>query len=185
VAELSTYDPQITPTRLWQAGLGVGREVLGSMVNTLILAYLGGSLPFVVLIAEAGPTFFGFFNDPSIAEEIVRSLAGTMGLLLTVPITAFLGMWWHRRDQRMGGQQGKPACADPFRAEFDAASHARTRPQPFFPRSLPRGTTWKKGEKDASETEFSFDAAHRLEQYHGKCEALHGHTYRFAVTIGW
>lgn len=112
VAELSTYDPQITPTRLWQAGLGVGREVLGSMVNTLILAYLGGSLPFVVLIAEAGPTFFGFFNDPSIAEEIVRSLAGTMGLLLTVPITAFLGMWWHRRDQRR--EQGRPGMRRPF-----------------------------------------------------------------------
>jgi len=31
--------------------------------------------------------------------------------------------------------------------------------------------------------EFTFDAAHRLEHYHGKCEALHGHTYRFAVTL--
>jgi 6-pyruvoyltetrahydropterin/6-carboxytetrahydropterin synthase len=41
----------------------------------------------------------------------------------------------------------------------------------------------KGGKRMLLRREFSFDAAHRLEQYHGKCEALHGHTYRFAVTI--
>lgn len=92
MAELVAYDPKISLRRLWSAGLGVGKEVLGSMINTLILAYLGGALPFAVLIAEARPSFWGFFNDPSITEEMLRSLAGTAGLLLTVPLTAALGV---------------------------------------------------------------------------------------------
>jgi len=98
MGELVNYDPRIPPSRLWKAGIGAGREVLGSMINTLILAYVGSALPFVLLVAESGISLIGFLNNPSIAEELVRSLAGTAGLLLTVPITAFLGMLWHGRN---------------------------------------------------------------------------------------
>lgn len=98
MAELAAYDPGISPSRLWKSGIGAGREVLGSMINTLVLAYVGSALPFVLLVAESGISLMGFLNNPSIAEELVRSLAGTLGLLLTVPITAFLGMLWHGRN---------------------------------------------------------------------------------------
>ncbi len=98
MGELVSYDPRISSGRLWKAGIGAGREVLGSMINTLVLAYVGSALPFVILVADSGMSLMGFLNNPSIAEELVRSLAGTAGLLLTVPITAFLGMLWHRRE---------------------------------------------------------------------------------------
>ena len=98
MGELVHYDARISPARLWKAGIGAGREVLGSMINTLVLAYVGSALPFVILVAESDMSFMGFLNNASIAEELVRSLAGTAGLLLTVPITAFLGMLWHRRN---------------------------------------------------------------------------------------
>ncbi len=94
MGELYEYDPSIPRRRLWKAGISVGRDVLGSMINTLILAYLGSSLPFVVLIATEGADFIGLLNDPHIAQEVLRSVAGTVGLLLTIPVTAAAGVWW-------------------------------------------------------------------------------------------
>lgn len=96
MGELVAYDPRIETKRLWMAGIGVGREVLGSMINTLLLAYVGAVLPFTVLIVEARPSFWGFFNDPSITEEMLRGLGGAVGLLLTVPFTAALGVGMRR-----------------------------------------------------------------------------------------
>ncbi|MDR1049230.1 MAG: YibE/F family protein [Synergistaceae bacterium] len=88
LSELAEHDPGIAPLDLWDSGLRVGTEVLGSMINTLILAYLGSSLPMAVLISSAGADFWGLMNDPYVGQEIVHSVAGTSGLLLTIPITA-------------------------------------------------------------------------------------------------
>lgn len=108
MGELHEYDPAIPRRRLWTAGLRVGQDVLGSMINTLILAYLGSSLPFVVLIAVEGVDFIALMNDPAIAQEILRSVSGTVGLLLTIPITAAIGAWWICRGQK----SGRPRAAD-------------------------------------------------------------------------
>ena len=88
MAELVDYDPEIPLGRLFLAGINVGSEVLGSMINTLILAYIGSSLPMAVLISSAGVNYIGLMNDPYVAQELAQSLAGTAGLLLTIPITA-------------------------------------------------------------------------------------------------
>ena len=88
MSELIEYDPDIALLRLWSSGIRVGSEVLGSMINTLILAYLGTSLPVALLISNAGADFWGLLNDPYVGQEIVHSLAGTSGLLLTIPMTA-------------------------------------------------------------------------------------------------
>ena len=89
MAELASYAPDIPLRRLWLAGINVGSEVLGSMINTLVLAYLGSSLPTALLISSAGADLLGILNDPYIGQQIVQSLAGTVGLLCTIPATAF------------------------------------------------------------------------------------------------
>ena len=89
MSEFVDYDENIHLDRLLLAGLNVGGEVLGSMINTLILAYMGSALPMAVLISSAGVELSGLLNDPYIAQEIVQSLAGTLGLLFTIPATAF------------------------------------------------------------------------------------------------
>ena len=88
MSELFDYDPEISPLQLWTSGIRVGSEMLGTMINTLILAYLGTSLPVSILISNAGVDLWGLLNDPYVGQEIVHSLAGTSGLLLTIPITA-------------------------------------------------------------------------------------------------
>lgn len=102
MSEFVDYDPGIPLDRLLLAGLNVGGEVLGSMINTLVLAYLGSSLPMAVLISSAGVNIYGLLNDPYIGQEIVQSLAGTLGLLFTIPATAFffvLQEGMRRRDE--------------------------------------------------------------------------------------
>ena len=89
MSEFVDYDSDIPLDRLLLAGLNVGSEVLGSMINTLILAYMGSSLPMAILICSAGVEISGIMNDPYIAQEIVQGIAGTLGLLLTIPVTAF------------------------------------------------------------------------------------------------
>ncbi|MBQ7577971.1 MAG: YibE/F family protein [Synergistaceae bacterium] len=89
MSEFVDYDNYIPLDRLLLAGLNVGSEVLGSMINTLILAYMGSSLSMAILISSAGVEFSGILNDPYIAQEIVQGLAGTLGLLFTIPTTAF------------------------------------------------------------------------------------------------
>ena len=89
MSELVDYDNDIPLDRLLLGGLNVGSEVLGSMINTLILAYMGSSLPMAILICSAGVELSGVLNDPYIAQEIVQSLAGTLGLLFSIPVTAF------------------------------------------------------------------------------------------------
>ncbi|MBQ7155967.1 MAG: YibE/F family protein [Synergistaceae bacterium] len=89
MSEFVDYDSDIPLDRLLLAGLNVGSEVLGSMINTLILAYMGSALPMAVLVCSAGVELTGILNDPYIAQEIVQSLAGTLGLLFTIPATAF------------------------------------------------------------------------------------------------
>lgn len=89
MSEFVDYDNYIPLDRLLLAGLNVGGEVLGSMINTLILAYMGSALPMAILINSAGVEFSAILNDPYIAQEIVQGLAGTLGLLFTIPVTAF------------------------------------------------------------------------------------------------
>lgn len=89
MSEFVDYDSNIPLDRLLLAGLNVGSEVLGSMINTLILAYMGSAMPMAILICSAGIEISGLLNDPYIAQEIVQSLAGTLGLLFTIPAAAF------------------------------------------------------------------------------------------------
>ncbi|NLL36230.1 MAG: YibE/F family protein [Fretibacterium sp.] len=109
MAELVDYDPDIPLRRLWYAGMHVGGEMLGSMINTLILAYIGSSMATVLLITNAGAEIRGLFNDPYIAEELVQSLAGTVGLLLTIPFTAsfFVLQERYSRQSETEKQDGK------------------------------------------------------------------------------
>ncbi|MDR1977726.1 MAG: YibE/F family protein [Synergistaceae bacterium] len=102
MSELVEYDSEIERLRLWAAGIRVGSEVLGSMINTLILAYIGTSLPIAILIANAGVNFWGLMNDPYVSQEIVQSLAGTSGLLLTIPITATFFVLFNARKAGRG-----------------------------------------------------------------------------------
>jgi uncharacterized membrane protein len=93
VAEVRQANPNLTFTQLFRSGMVVGRDHMGALANTLVFAYVGGSLSTLLLFAQSGNTWAKFINFDVVVDEIVRSLTGTIGLIFTVPITAFLAAW--------------------------------------------------------------------------------------------
>lgn len=88
VQELRRADPELTRKELFKRTMSIGRHHIASTVNTLVLAYAGVALPlFLLFLWTPGIDTIRFINEEPVAEEIVRTLAGTIALVLTVPIS--------------------------------------------------------------------------------------------------
>ena len=88
--EMKLLAPKTKFQTLVSSGLNVGRDVMGTMANTLVLAYIGGALPLILLIsAQPDISLLHVMNLNMIATEVVRSLIGSIGLLCAIPITAY------------------------------------------------------------------------------------------------
>jgi len=78
---------------LYTKAMNIGRDHISSMVNTLILVYAGAALPLLLLFIDNPHPFSEIVNYEIIADEIVRTLVGSIGLILAVPITTFIATW--------------------------------------------------------------------------------------------
>jgi YibE/F-like protein len=92
VGELARADPRLSRWELYRAGNRVGRAHVASVVNTLVLAYAGASLPLLLLIVvnTNGQDAGAVLTAQPIAQEIVRSAVATVGLVAAVPLTTAL-----------------------------------------------------------------------------------------------
>ena len=90
VGELAAANPSLTPLDVFRRAMNIGRDHIASTVNTLVLAYVGASLPLLLLFSIYPQPFAQTLNREFVAEEIVRTLVGSLGLVLSVPITTFL-----------------------------------------------------------------------------------------------
>ena len=91
IAEFKKVNKDLTTIELIKSGMNVGRDVMGTMANTLILAYIGGAFALVLLAANA--PFIKLINLNSIATEITAAITGSIGIVLCVPITAVIAGW--------------------------------------------------------------------------------------------
>ena len=88
--EIKMKNPEITWQELFKSGMNIGRDVIGTMTNTLILAYVGGSLTLILLFMASNLSVLEILNKETIAEQVISALAGSMGVVYTVPITSFV-----------------------------------------------------------------------------------------------
>ena len=88
--EIKIKNPEITWPELFKSGMNIGRDVIGTMTNTLILAYVGGSLTLILLFLACDMNLIEILNKETIAEQIMSALAGSMGVIFTVPITSII-----------------------------------------------------------------------------------------------
>lgn len=93
VDQVRHANPRITFKEAFRAGMVVGRDHMSALANTLIFAYMGASLSTLLLYTQYGGSWLKFLNFDAVADEVIRSLAGTIGLAFTVPITALLAAW--------------------------------------------------------------------------------------------
>ena len=88
--EIKMKNPDITGQELLKSGMNIGRDVIGTMTNTLILAYVGGSLTLILLFMASNMNIYEILNKETIAEQIISAIAGSMGVVYTVPITSLV-----------------------------------------------------------------------------------------------
>jgi uncharacterized membrane protein len=106
VSELASANRGMSPLLLYRAGARIGRAHITSVVNTIILAYAGASLPVLLLLAAGNEPINQAITTQLLAQEIVRSVVGTLGLIAAVPITTGLAALAARH---MPDSQGEPA----------------------------------------------------------------------------
>ena len=88
--EIKMKTKTISWQELFKSGMNIGKDVIGTMTNTLILAYVGGALTLILLFLACNMQFTEILNKETIAEEVISALAGSMGVVFTVPITAII-----------------------------------------------------------------------------------------------
>lgn len=95
--EIKNKTKDISWKELFKSGMNIGRDVIGTMTNTLILAYVGGALKLILLFMACNMPLAEILNKDTIAEEIISALAGSMGVVYTIPITAFVYAFLNRK----------------------------------------------------------------------------------------
>lgn len=88
LAEIKAKSPDITPAELIRSGFTIGRDMMGTMANTLVLAYIGSSLTTVLLLVSYNSTLSQVINREIIIADILQALAGSTGILLALPLTS-------------------------------------------------------------------------------------------------
>lgn len=84
-------------SELYSRTMVIGTDHITSMVNTLVLAYAGAALPLLLMFVDNPQPLITILNNEMIAEEIVRTLIGSIGLIVAVPITTYIAArWFHR-----------------------------------------------------------------------------------------
>lgn len=91
--ELKEVDPELGPGALFRSGMHIGRDAMGTMANTLILAFVGSSLNALILFRAYDYPSLQILNSDMMAIEIVQGVAGSIGIVLTVPLVAGVSAW--------------------------------------------------------------------------------------------
>lgn len=91
--ELKRANPTLNWSELFSRGMRIGRDHISALVNTLMMAYVGVALPFLILMMSANAPLLETLNRELVAEEIVRTLTGSLGLFMAVPITSVIASW--------------------------------------------------------------------------------------------
>ncbi|MFA6536811.1 MAG: YibE/F family protein [Patescibacteria group bacterium] len=99
VEQLQETNPNLTKKQLYKKALSIGIDHISSMTNTLFLAYAGASLPLLLLFSLKSGQFVSFsqvINNEIIATEIVRTLTGSIGLILAMPLSTFIAAYFFK-----------------------------------------------------------------------------------------
>ena len=101
--EIRENSPEISFSRLFRSGMAIGRDMMGTMSNTLVLAYIGSSLSTVVMLFAYEQPLIETLNREMIIVDILQAIVGSFGILFTIPLTSLISSALYT------GQKMKPA----------------------------------------------------------------------------
>lgn len=100
--EIKLKVPKIPRAELFKSGMTIGRDLMGTMANTLVLAYIGSALSTTVLLVIFNGSLLELFNKERVIVEVMQALIGSIGILLTIPFTALVAsiVYKHLKKQK-------------------------------------------------------------------------------------
>lgn len=117
--EVKINSPEITRKALYQSGLNVGRSVIGTMSTTLLLAYSGGYLTLLMLFLARQTTFSQMLSMKIVSAEIMKTVIGSIGLIMVAPLTAALSAWLYTHKSAFEEKQTELLTQDELAATSD------------------------------------------------------------------
>lgn len=93
LSEIHLVDPELGPKDLFKSGMNIGRDMVGTMTNTLILAFIGSSFVVVIYLYSIGLQPYQLLSSSYLAIEVISGIASSIGVILSVPITAFISSY--------------------------------------------------------------------------------------------
>ncbi|WP_186423877.1 YibE/F family protein [Lacrimispora celerecrescens] len=90
VFEMHQLNPEVNRQKLIQSGINIGRDAMGTMANTLILAFAGSAFNMLILFRIFDYPYLQIINSDMMALEIIQGISGSIGIVMTVPLVAFL-----------------------------------------------------------------------------------------------
>ena len=88
LSELKTVNPELTTRGLWKSGMNIGRDMVGTMTNTLILAILGSSTVLILYMYSLSLSWHQLMSSSYMGIEVISSVSSAVGVILAVPLTA-------------------------------------------------------------------------------------------------
>lgn len=112
VWELRAANPTLTWRQLYGSALRIGRDHVSSAVNTLVLAYAGAALPMLLAYTLSGRSFGEIVSSQTVAQEVVRTLVGSIGLVAAIPVTTALAALVVTRQPAGAAEPHEPTPGD-------------------------------------------------------------------------
>ncbi len=105
--EMKHVNPGLSALELFRSGMNVGRDIMGTMSNTLILAYSGGAMCLLLLFQAYDTPLIRILNTDKVATELIRALSGSIGLVAAIPLTALVAAWLASRSPSVSKQSSQ------------------------------------------------------------------------------
>lgn len=93
MVEIYNINPLVTKSSLFCSGMNIGKDILGTMTNTLLFAYIGGFMTLLIYLSELHYTIGDVLNAKVFCSDVFQSFCGGIGIVLIIPITAFITAW--------------------------------------------------------------------------------------------
>ena len=97
IFEIHNVNPKLTKKQLFNSGMNMGKDMIGTMSNTLILAFAGTSFTLLIIIAKAEMSYIQLSNLDIVCTEIIQGIAGSIAIVVTVPLTALVSVLFIER----------------------------------------------------------------------------------------
>jgi uncharacterized membrane protein len=97
--ELIAVNPDLSRRKLFKSGMSIGRDMVGTMTNTLILAFVGASLVVMIFLVTNDPTMQQLMSSAYLSLEVIQGVASSVGVVLAVPLSVFIGtlLYGHKK----------------------------------------------------------------------------------------